>query len=378
VVRGNVLRQRQLSCEVYQSSSRRDDYSRCPSPTLISKGGAEIPDLLIIDFGVNDHFEEQDWFEHGNNRKNGNGELNNAGAKVFAATEALLRYVLKTHPTTAVAIVEAYCIGDNAFSRIAHKKAALMLGVPYISYSRLTRHGCNQEACGGKSCFRSPHPPFYVHERVKVGLSLWWEAFAWRLKCRTFQESSIPRPALSSFMLSQPPMATDDLVQRYKVCERSMSTFDARAMIQESKQSKSMQGWPLTLDRGREDKAAWIATEDGSIVEFPMSFGQSPRVALVYTKGYDETFGEAEITMPGNTGRYFLSGCCNHEKVTQGELVVMNVGQSYTNKGGQASPFAHGSNGHGFGIRPFTNATLRIKFIKSESTKFSISFLSSC
>lgn len=79
-------------------------------------------------------------------------------------------------------------------------------------------------------------------------------------------------------------MAPDDLVQRYRVCEHALSTFDARAMHQESNTRSTVRGWPLALDNGRDDRAAWMASEDGSIVEFDLNFGQSPRVALVYTK----------------------------------------------------------------------------------------------
>jgi hypothetical protein len=339
---------------------------------LISGGQGETPDLVIVDFGVNDRFEEQDWLSHETSRR-GVGDGDNAGAKVFAATEALLRYILKAHSTTAVVIVDAYCERDISFSKRAHKKAALILGVPYITYSRLTRHGCNQQACGGKPCFRTPHPSFAVHEFVKVGLGLWWETFAWRLKCRTPQQVPSGAEAIS-FMLSEPPVAPRDLLLRYSVCERPLSVFDARSQHQENEQRGTVRGWQLALDNGRDDKAAWIASEDGSVVEFYLRFGQSPRIALVYTKGYDETFGEAEVSMSGSSAKYKLHGCCNNERVTQGELLVMNVGQTPMASGKSDS----NSHGFGFGIQPFANATLRLKFIRSKSVKFSVSFLSSC
>ena len=343
---------------------------------LISQGGVEIPDLVIVDYGVNDRFEEQDWLDHGTYRKDVSIG-NSAGDKVFAATEALLRYVLKTHPTAAIAMADGFCENSNSFSKRAHKKATFILGVPYITYSRLTRHGCNQVACGGKACLHTPHPPFPVHEHVKVGLSHWWKAFAWRLKCRSSQEPSLSQSEASSFMLSEPPMAPDGLVQRYKVCERSLSTFDARSIHHGNINYGSVRGWPLTLDNGREDRAAWTASGEGSTITFDLHFGQSPQVALVFTKGYDNTFGEAEVTMFGSSAKYYLQGCCNHEKVTQGELVVMNVGQSPVNSKGRG-PFAFGARGYGFGIQPYANATLQLKFIRSKSTKFSVSFISSC
>lgn len=337
---------------------------------FISKGGMEVPDLVIIDFGVNDRFEEQDWANQATLDES-SGNESNAGSKVFTATEALLRYILKSHPTTAVAFVDAFCEERTSFSKLAHKKAALLLGVPYITYSRLTRHGCNSKACGGKVCFRTPHPSYTVHEFVKVGLSQWWEAFAWRLKCREPKRNR-HRAGSQSFMFSQPPMAPDDLVQRYRVCEHALSTFDACAMHQESDTRSTVRGWPLALDNGRDDRAAWMASEDGSIVEFDLNFGQSPRIALVYTKGYDGTFGNAEFFMSGSTMTYILDGCCNHEKVTQGELVVMNVGQR------PKKAAKRDTREYGFGIEPYSNATLSIKFVHSKSSKFSVSFVSSC
>jgi len=72
------------------------------------------PDLVLVDFSVNDRFEEQDWVEAAVSRAGSSSDSStgggggdgaagfDAGAKVFAATEALLRHVLAAHPNTAI------------------------------------------------------------------------------------------------------------------------------------------------------------------------------------------------------------------------------------------------------------------------------------
>ena len=112
-------------------------------------------------------------------------------------------------------------------------------------------------------------------------------------------------------------------------------------------------------------------------------FGRMGSFALqVYTRGYDDTFGAVEISMPGAPGvfsgqRFLLHGCCNRNHVTQGELLVLNVGQAVATKSGtRLQPENTGM--HGFGIPPHTNATLRLMFVKDKYEKFAVKFLSSC
>ena len=433
-------------------------------------GGGGGPDLVVIDFSVNDRFEEQDWVERRGSKKEAPGHRQPAAtgaaardaaaasaattvaekeAKVFAATEALLRWLLRHRPSSALVLVEAYC-ENTSFSRRAHKRAALLYGVPFVSYSRLLSgaKGCGVAACGGRACRNTPHPGADVHERVKGALVLWWGAFAARVRCErhgedessarggggsgeemamtaattttTTKTKTLAVPPPVPFMLSGAPLARPELADRYQVCDKALAHFSARDMYEDANsaaaaamvphQQRQRQqpvvtegDWTLALERGRADKATWVATEAGSTIDFPLSFGASPRVALVFVRGYDETFGDISISMPelleveggergGGAGErrvrgrgisFSARGCCNAGKVTQGELLVLNVGQKPLFSPGQRQRGAGGDdeNGHGFGafgVEPWSSTTLRLRFAKGRGKKVAVAFVSSC
>ena len=122
-----------------------------PQLELLLTGGTSLsrkasPDIILVDFSVNDRFEEQDWVDPKGSKAPGRGDDKTAvaekEAKVFAASEALLRYVLERHPLSCVVIVEAFC-ENGSFSRRAHKRAALLYGVAFVAYSQLLANGCS-------------------------------------------------------------------------------------------------------------------------------------------------------------------------------------------------------------------------------------------
>jgi len=92
--------------------------------------------------------------------------------------------------------------------------------------------------------------------------------------------------------------------------------------------------------------------------------------------------GAVQLSMPEAPGGYdrqvfLVHGCCNRNHVTQGELLVLNVGQAVATRSG--TRFAPENTGmHGFAIQPNTNATLRLMFIKEKYEKFAVKFISSC
>jgi len=359
-----------------------------PQLPILLDSAASSQLLVIIDFSVNDRFEVQDWTGAADSRKGVIDEEH-----VFAATEVLIRWVFKTHPQAALVMVEAYC-ERNSHSRKAHERAALVYGIPFVSYSSLLASGCNAAACGGRPCFRTPHPSFQVHEWIKHGLVMWWDVFVWRLTCparssalqpptSSSSSSYMEMPESSSYMgmlvgYPETPVAVPALAELYHVCEKPLSVYDAREAFAGGGSGTgtglrpvAVQGyWLLGADRGRSDKVAWTTSIDGSVLEFELSFGQSPRISIVHTKGYDETFGNAKVTIAsGSPGTLILNGCCNDEmRATQGELTVVNAGQDRMQTGG----------GRGFSVKPFSKAKLRFEFQKGDFEKFSLSFVSSC
>merc|ERR1712167_3483 len=83
-------------------------------PLLVDGAGTEMePDLILIDYSTNDRFERQDWTD---NRRNWKFSVADNFGPVFAATEALLRFLLRAHPRTAVAIVDTFLEPDTALA----------------------------------------------------------------------------------------------------------------------------------------------------------------------------------------------------------------------------------------------------------------------
>jgi hypothetical protein len=185
-------------------------------------------------------------------------------------------------------------------------------------------------------------------------------------------------------MLNEAPIAPREIGKLYHVCERPLSVYSAREAVASSDGEKGDGGssllqprvvvgeWALGTDKGRADKAAWTSSVDGSTLEFDLTFGQSPRITMVHTRGYDKTFGGAVVTLDnGSSNKLLLKGCCNSEmKATQGVLTVFNAGQD--------SMQQEDSGAHGFSAKPFSKAKLHIEFQKGEFEKFSVGFVSSC
>jgi hypothetical protein len=226
-----------------------------------------------------------------------------------------------------------------------------------VPFSSMLRSECDERSCSGQCTER--HPGMKTHEFINQGLAIWWEVFSTRLKC----ESSEFLPLGPSNLLSENATAPPHLAEAFHICKQ-LSVYDAkRSILNESSLVPIVASgdWKLDFENGRADKAGWVATKNGAEMVFQMSFGPSPRVAVVFTKGY-ESFGDVAIFMPTHPGSITLKGCCSTEHVTQGELRVINAGQ----------------NSHGFGVAPNSNGKLHMKFIKGKMEKFAVSFVASC
>ena len=158
--------------------------------------------------------------------------------------------------------------------------------------------------------------------------------------------------------------------------------------------------WKRVEDRP--GKFRWTTSAPGAVIEFPLRFGPSPRLTVVYTKSY-ESFGSANLTMSTrwfrqqvdlesgissdtkkkrwDTWGYFtiLQGTHSTHS-TQSHAEVINVAQDgvqHKVEGGVV----------GFGVRPNSNATMRLEFMcegtgecdkKKKKQKFAVEYVSSC
>jgi hypothetical protein len=317
-------------------------------------------DMVLIDFSINDAATNHNVLTIEN-------VSYSQRDRIFAAAEAGLRYILEYHPATAILMVDASCSPAVA---AAHESAAALYGIPYI------------KNCGtGRA-----HVEANVHESIKNHLAEWWNAFSRRLQNQDL-EALVLYPLVK---LPTPPIVAvtpAGLLEHFSVCPKPLTVYDAHtAYFNKGIAPRTTKGtWALELDRDRPDKASWTSRHHGSVLEFPLKFGPDPRIALIYTKGYDNTFGSVLLTVPGapgNGGKVGMRvyGCCDPNNVTQSELRVINAGAPRSVRRLDYNTRFHQDETHMeiFWLLPHSSATLRIEFIKDTYEKFNVKYVSSC
>jgi hypothetical protein len=331
------------------------------------------PDFLIIDFSVNDAHERQDWAKIKNFVNDQQTDVD--AVAIMAATESLVRYLLRVHPQMSLLFVEYYChFGNNSPSLQAHRKVALAYGIPFVVYTSLL----NQENSSTSEDCVVNHPSPLIHEKVREGLDMWWSGVTWRMGCDARVQGNLTSQFSFSHMsplVSSSPLSPKDVFDKFSVCESPLSIFDASRSAADGvngfqSPDMNMSEWTLQQEDGRIDRAAWASTTVGSSIKFPLRFGRSPRVAIIFKKSY-ETFGDAELSFDGISQSFTLRGCCNTDRVTQGHLEVLNVAQEI-----MQSRIEFGV--HGFDIQPFSEHTMSITLQPSKYRKFEVMFVSSC
>jgi len=270
---------------------------------------AGYPDLLLIDFSVNDELEEQDW---------GTGFSPDAGEmlaftrydKVYAATELLLRHLTDRAPRMAILFIEGSCVtrvcttaGEDQAAGCwfkskklvseatypsemsasqATEDAAKVFGVPYLPYPKLVSSCLNTNLV--------THPGAPAHQQIAGATFIWFCTFISRISAAQGQR---PPP-----LLSHPA-----LLERYAVCQEPRSMYDARSLYGANatllpgpaREDSPKGSWVLAEDRP--GKPGWMPTRDGDEIDFPLSFGKAPRATIVYTTGYTQEWGAAVVAM---------------------------------------------------------------------------------
>ena len=200
---------------------------------------AEYPDLLLIDYSVNDQAPSKTKCSLSTPMLPPASTSATAGFtkydKVYAANEQMLRHLSARAPDTAILIVEGSCVamacakpqmdvaggcirrskqlvteadpsGEMSASR-ATKDAAMNFGVPYLAYPKLVSTCLNHGLV--------IHPGAPAHKQIAGACYIWFCAFINRLVDDT------------------PPVVSHPaLVEKYAACPKPRSLFDARSSIQ--------------------------------------------------------------------------------------------------------------------------------------------------
>lgn len=297
---------------------------------------------------MNDDSERQDWDkgEHGV----GVQDESHREAEVLAATEALLRYVLGAHPDIALVLIEGFCYATwtlDVRQRLGH-----LYGVPVIPARDLYVGRDCRSNWRGSALFK--HQPRWAHERIAHGLRAWWCYFQQHVM------SLAPGPIKPLPV----PIALETLRDRFIVCEVPLSVYDPKAPV--TLPNVVSGNWTLFADRP--EKPGWISEGNKSTIDFPLKFGASPRIMIVFTQGY-EGFDDAWVSMPNQSKNILTLQGRHRSHVTQSELFVINAQQDANEQlvGGIK----------GFGVQPHSEQTLRIQQ-KGMSNKVKITWVSSC
>lgn len=368
-------------------------------PTDATGQPAAMPDLVIIDFSVND--VTQSTYVRGDETQRRAGP-----AAVEAGTEVMLRWMLDessfgSQPPALLmvdqecrtcTVVREACQAYNDKSREgileAHRRVAFAFGVPYVAYRDLLRDEVSTHGSCGRTAFGMPpgrgsaiHPGASTHQLTADALAAFW----WRglVPAVATPLAEIADRRNLTWSPHGPHLTSEKLRSRLGVCPKPLCSYDAQAIYGGGRSASSAGCGSLdnvtvvrgnwTLFEDRPGKAGWIS--DGpaaSTLEFVVAFGVAPRITLVVEQGY-EGFGAVEVSFVGRQGSHRTPMRVDGSRsdglqITTAEVVALNVQQVPAVTPGFAMPsFAR-------------NERMRLTLMHTRhiSGKFKVRHVSSC
>ena len=291
------------------------------------------PDLVIIDFSINDVTMGLYMGKHSG--------ITSLPADVEAATEVMLREILTSSPASAILMVDQECRGLNVKQRFdtieAHRRVSYAYGVPYLSYGDMLRGECANESFSAENAkyVNHVHPGHRTHQFTAEALAaFWWRGLSLLPSASLGERLNVTSP-------DGPYVTNESRRSKFAVC-RAVCRYDARELYgQPSSLNESACGTlsnvtvvegNFSLFEDRPGKPGWITTGPvGSAIEFGLNFGASPRLTLVVDQSY-EGFGDAEVTFDGHPhsskNRAWARGTRSDSlRVTTAEVISFNVQQ---------------------------------------------------
>jgi len=272
-----------------------------PTIPIMMQGLDQPPSAVFIDFSVNDPFDSLGTLE---------------------ATEALVRWLLETYPTTAIFFVEAFCMPKGKMTFGIHRRVAMRYDIPLFSYrSSVEKHCLHPELWGEDTII---HPPWHIHRNIAHTIV---KALFSQRNCDENGKSPNYFPAMLSNHSLPPPLSND--LQAFKVCT-PISIYSASECIKKKNKCRGQQnivhagGWELIEERN--GKPGWISDSQKSFIEFKVKFGkEDPRLIVGYLRSY-EKLGNASIAFPRakTTMNFVLNGFLNSHASQTLPFVIRN------------------------------------------------------
>ena len=383
------------------------------SPVTSEDGGAPDASMLLIDFAINDSFEAQTvWSgerkmrelqtymrvkDHLKGRETGD----QVHRSVLAASEAMVRYLLEHRSRTAVLVVEGTCWkSPSRRTHEAHRRVARYYGVPHFDFTDALRNGIasqytvweaagggiGPDACAacirrGKQCEHSTfpvlfsdgkHPDGRGHQLVADALAMllhaWWhdaqllraarQLQRMQRKEHTQQEHTPMHPR--SLALLPPPFSDPPLLAQHAICATPTTLHSSATPPPHPNVTAADGGWRLYEDRP--GKPAWVSTgPNGSVIEFGVAFGPSPRLTLMWTLGY-EGFASVAVTFDSAKNRHrrkIIDGMrTDGLRATQAAVLDMDVGHMHH---GSRLDLSYGV--AGWAIKPYAHERFRVEML---------------
>ena len=311
---------------------------------LDDAGNSTSADVLLVDCSVNDD-------EIGGLPPWGSKLLSRPPSKyeqLLAATEALVQFVLKHHPSTALLLVEGSCQaiadydGVATSSERAKLEVARHYGVAALAFARVLKRG--RAACAPSAsnpvvwrsntcanvetgCGPNTHPNRLAHAYIADSVGGLLATF----RGHAANGTKLIARAEGSHESIPPSLVQDPLLRQvFGVCAEPLTVYDAlRHPLAMELATHPRQSWRLLSDR--EGKPGWISTMEGAVIDFRVQLGHRPRITISWTQGYDNSWGRARVTMTqqGGQARHWdeLDGLHHAARnVTQMNTIVWLVG----------------------------------------------------
>ena len=285
----------------------------------------EPPTILLMDYSINDGCQPKD----------------PSGARLRAALESQIRWLLSNRPSLALLRVESYYskaakdLCSNTLNR-DYAPITSHYSIPHFIYSKAVKAG-QYEAGWSKGCGLrtfdarcSAHPPWETHELISYALTRSFVLFAtafsggggpgqaagcnggaqWPLERGSNCLAAASSSSSSSFSECgnkqlPPPISPAALLKELSVCTHPKTAYRAHAAFAASSSSATTKpslpvvfrgDWKLYEDRA--GKPGWITTgPTRSTIEFNLTFGAQPSLAFSYLISHDPSYGDVLIRM---------------------------------------------------------------------------------
>ncbi|CAE8615657.1 unnamed protein product [Polarella glacialis] len=243
------------------------------------------PDLIILDTLVNDaSFGDPKPFEQ------------DTYEMIKATFETFVRILHIFLPQVPVLILVTKCGRCGIYAR-AHYEVANYYHMPFVNYPDAgsgSREGARNFVWrpGGEN-----HPGPETHQLIADAMAFVlcqaWRKYKAGASYKHIHNEVVNQP-FPLITLSRP-----EVIGRYHVCLQPLSFYSAR-------QNWSMQpqrlGGDWSLYDDRPGKPGWISLKKGSEMDFEVSFGEQPQIAITYLRSYNGT-GAARIKLSGPGGQ---------------------------------------------------------------------------